>query len=196
MAPRRAALGFLIAAGGLAGCGGEDGRATQRFDLVTPPAVAGAPPLPSPSPTPTPLRSTSPARREPKPSQRDAERLKPVIVAWAREVRRGHARRAAAFFELPAIVAQSQIREISSKAEMEVFNATLPCGARLLEVQHDGRYVVGTFQLVTRRGFVCIADGQMVRVGFVFHGRRFSEWWEVPDTQGAKPGPPQRPEVP
>jgi hypothetical protein len=190
---RRAALLLLLTAGGLAGCGGDSGGpAAQRFDLVTPPDPARTPVA---SATPRQPTLTAKPRTEPRPTQRDAERLRPVIAAWARAVRRGDAKRAAGYFKLPAIVSQTTVREISEDGEMQLFNASLSCGARLLEVQHDGRYVVGTFRLVPRKGFICTSDGALVRVGFVFEGRRFSEWWQVPDERGAKPGPEHRPQL-
>ena len=102
-------------------------------------------------------RRASRARR-----QRDAERLRPVLEGWAAAVRRGDPDRAARYFAVPAIVAQSMPVELQTREQVRKFNDELPCGARLLEVQHDGRYVVGTFRLTERPGRTCTTAGQLV----------------------------------
>lgn len=191
----------LAAAGALAGCGNDEAR-DPRYDLVTPGPYVGASALPgtlpTPVPTPKPKATAAPKARkgEKIPSQADAERLRPVIAAWAAAVRRSDPEAAARFFNLPAIVSQGQPRELTTAEEVLAFNAALPCGAELTDVQHNGRYVVGTFRLTERPGSSCDAPGALVRVAFVIRGRRFTEWYQVPDTPGAEPGPPERPALP
>ena len=56
--------------------------ATRRgpdYSLTTPPAEVGAPPIETPMPTPAPG-----AKKQPRPTQRQAERLRPVLAGWAR----------------------------------------------------------------------------------------------------------------
>jgi ketosteroid isomerase-like protein len=169
-----------------AGCGRDP---SQRFGLTTPPDRKSAAPLAA-TPTPAP-------RHQPRPTQHDAERLRPLIAAWAAAVRKGDSERAASFFSLPAIVAQSDTIQLATHEDAKAFNAGLPCGARLLEVQHDGRFIIGTFRLTERPGQTCQASGQLVRVAFVILQRHFTEWREIPDTPGAAPGPskPEDPET-
>ena len=62
---------------------------------------------------------------------------------------------------------------------------------RLLEVQHNGRFIVGTFRLTARPGQTCLTEGALVRVAFVISDRHFTEWRQIPDTPGASPGPSQ-----
>jgi ketosteroid isomerase-like protein len=162
----------------MAGCGRD---ANERFGLTTPPNHPSAAPLAA-TPTPTP-------RRQPRPTQRDAERLRPLIAAWAAAVRKGDSERAANFFSLPAIVAQSDTIQLATHEDALAFNEGLPCGARLLEVQHDGRYIVATFRLTAKPRQTCLTPGQLVRVAFVIQRRHFTEWRQVPDTPGARPGP-------
>jgi len=119
-----------------------------------------------------------------------------VLSGWAAAVRRGDAARAARYFALPAVVAQSETVEMETRDQILRFNDQLPCGARLLEVQHDGRYVVGTFRLTERKGKQCAAAGQLARVAFVLKGRRFTEWRQVPDQPGAPPGPKEPEDAP
>lgn len=188
MAARRAALA-LLAFGLLTGCGDEG----PDYSLKTPPATVVAGPIE----TPLPKRTRTKAQPgEKHPSQRDAERLRPVLEGWAQAVRDGDPDRAAKYFAVPAIVAQSMTVELQTREQVRKFNDELPCGARLLEVQHDGRYVVGTFRLTERAGRACTSAGQLVRVAFVIRARHFTEWRQVPDRPGAPPGPDKPEEAP
>jgi ketosteroid isomerase-like protein len=183
MALRRAAAALALA---LTACliasGCADGDSDERrAQLRLPPA-----PTATPSPTATPAPRVSRAR---------AQRMRPVIAAWADAVRAGDFRAAAKFFDLPAVVSQGVPLELTTTDQAETFNSGFPCGATLEEVQQDGRFVVGTFRLTKRPGAECGDVGELVRVAFVFRGRRFSEWYQVPDGRGAAPGPRRRPEV-
>ena len=188
MAARRC-LVALAAAALLSGCG-EQG---PNYTLETPPPTVGAGPIE----TPVPKRTTPKARPgERRPSQRDAERLRPVLEGWAAAVREGDPDRAARYFAVPAIVAQSMTVELQTREQVRKFNDELPCGAKLLDVEHDGRYVVGTFRLTERAGRACATAGQRVRVAFVIRSRHFTEWRQVPDRPGAPPGPDEPEEAP
>lgn len=178
----------LLAALGVAalGCGSDP---EARFGLTTPPAERGGVALKA---TPTPS-----AKRQHKPTQREAERLRPVIAGWANALRHGDVARAAGYFALPAIVQQTDKLQLATREDARTFNAALPCGARLLDVQHDGRFIVGTFRLTDRPGQSCQTSGALVRVAFVILDRHFTEWRQLPDTPGATPGPskPEDPET-
>jgi ketosteroid isomerase-like protein/predicted small lipoprotein YifL len=188
MAARRCAAA-LAAAAVLGGCG-EQG---PDYSLKTPPSKVVAGPIETPLP-----KRTAPkvAPGEALPSQRDAERLRPVLEGWAQALREGDPDRAARYFAVPAIVAQSMTVELQTREQVRKFNDELPCGARLLEVQHDGRYVVGTFRLTERVGRSCSTAGQLVRVAFVIRQRHFTEWRQVPDRPGAPPGPDEPEDAP
>jgi hypothetical protein len=190
MPRRRSALLVLpVLAAALAGCG-SDARApvaSPDYSLVTPPRVQSAQPLPPPTPA---MHAD------------DVRRLRPVIRRWARAVRTGHPDVAARYFALPTIVAQpaSGAVEIRRRAVAERFNSSFPCGARLVGTRAQGRFIVGTFVLLSVPGRTCTTPNARVRVGFVFgdrrHPRRFSEWWQAADTTGAAPGPERRPLAP
>jgi ketosteroid isomerase-like protein len=188
MTARRAVV-TLTAFGLASGCGSEG----PDYSLKTPPKTVVAGPIE----TPLPKRTTPKARPgERRPSQRDAERLRPVLEGWAQAVREGDPDRAARYFAVPAIVAQSMTVELQTREQVRKFNDELPCGAELLEVQHDGRYVVGTFRLTERVGRSCSTAGQLVRVAFVIRARHFTEWRQVPDRPGAPPGPDEPEDAP
>jgi ketosteroid isomerase-like protein len=170
------------------GCGSQG----PDYRLKTPPPKVAAAPIQTPDPTPSKRGKSS----QPRPTQRQAERLRPVLAGWAEALRRGDTDRAARYFAVPVIVAQSMTVELQTREQVRRFNDELPCGARLLEVQHDGRYVVGTFRLTQRSGHDCPAAGELSRVAFVVRGRRFIEWRQVPDRPGAPPGPEEPEEAP
>jgi len=182
MGPSRAVVLLILALPALvAGCG-EEARPDRE-------PVARSTPRPSPK--------ASPRKKTPPPVTRaDADRLRPVLERWADALRAADFEAAGRFFELPAVVSQGVPLELRTRGDAEAFNAALPCGARLKEVQQNGRYVVGTFALTDRPGGRCGDAGNLVRVAFVFSGERFSEWYQVPDNPGAAPGPPERPERP
>ncbi len=191
MAARRVAIALTAVAVVWGGCG-EQG---PDYALKTPPASVVAGPIETPLPKQRTPPKPLPGERHP--SQRDAERLRPVLEGWAQAVREGDPDRAARYFAVPAIVAQSMPVELQTREQVRKFNDELPCGARLLEVQHDGRYVVGTFRLTERAGrAACTSAGQLVRVAFVIRGRHFTEWRQVPDRRGAPPGPDKPEEAP
>ena len=185
----RRCLVAVAAAALLSGCGSTG----PDYTRTTPPAVVGAQPIETPVPKRT---KPKPRTGERRPSQRDAERLRPVLEGWAAAVRDGDPDRAARYFAVPAIVAQSMTVELQTREQVRKFNDELPCGAKLLEVQHDGRYVVGTFRLTERAGRACATAGQLVRVAFVIRARHFTEWRQVPDGPGAAPGPDEPEDAP
>jgi hypothetical protein len=182
--PRLLALLAVAAVG--AGCGDEEGL---DYSLRTPPPYIGAAPV------------APPGQRfvERRVSSGDAERLRPVIADWAAAVRSGDVARAAGFFTLPAIVSRpgDGTLQVNSEQVAQAFNASLPCGARLLATNPAGRYVVGTFLLVDNARRRCADRGDIARVGFVFgdaeRPRRFTEWWQLASPE-APVGPRRRPE--
>ena len=116
-----------------------------------------------------------------------------MLRGWARAVRRNQSERASTFFAVPVIIAQGGAVRLNTAAQVRAFNLSLPCGARLLRVKVDGRYIVGTFRLTRRPQHTCVDMGEVVRVAFVLRDRKIAEWRQVPDTPGAPPGP-ERPE--
>jgi hypothetical protein len=189
------ALGLALLALPLSACGGEEksagGLASPDFRLVTPPEYQGADAISVPTAT---ARMTM--------HEADAARLKPVLDGWSKAVRTGHPSAASHFFQLPTIVAQPTTGpvEIRTKAIADRFNDSFPCGAKLLGARADGRYIVGTFMLVSVPGRTCTTPKDLVKVGFVFgdpkHPNRFTEWWRVDDAPGSATGPPERPAAP
>src|SRR3954452_17874247 len=104
----------LLAALGVAamGCGSDP---EARFGLRTPPAERGGVALKA---TPTPS-----AKRQHKPTQREAERLRPLIAGWADALRHGDVERAAGYSALQAMVEQTDERQLATREDAPTFNA-------------------------------------------------------------------------
>jgi hypothetical protein len=161
---RRRSLALLAAAGTVAACGGSE-RPTTRTTTVTP----------QPPRAPAPQRSPAPA-----PARR-------VVKAWSDTLRHGHVAAAARYFALPAIVQiqpNAKPVRITRRPEAVAFNLVLPCGARLVRVDRDGRYVNALFVLTERPGATCDAPGATARTAFLIRGGRIVEWRRAPDEPG------------
>jgi hypothetical protein len=72
----------------------------------------------------------------------------------------------------------------------------LPCGARLLATQRNGRYVNALFRLTDRPGSRCDAPGATARTDFLIEDGRIAEWIRAPDRPGDPERAPRRPRSP
>jgi hypothetical protein len=172
-----AAVALLAAAAAACGDDGPD-----RLALRTPPERTSAEPLPRAARAGEQERRAAKAR----PTRVDARRSRSVLRGWGDALRRDSNRRAARYFAVPAIVAQGDVLSLDTAGEVREFNERFPCGARLLHVQPDGRFLVGTFVLTRRPAHECPARGDLLRVAFALRRRKIAEWREVP--QAALPG--------
>jgi len=108
---------------------------------------------------------------------------KGVIRAWVDALRGGDVRRAASYFALPGVVENgtAPIR-IETRREAQLFNRSLPCGARLLRAEAAGRFITATFRLTERPGGACGAGtGHTARTTFVIRDGKIVEWRRVSD---------------
>jgi hypothetical protein len=159
-------LAVVIAA--IAGCGGAD-----RADLKTPGVQRHTAPL---APTATPTVAAGPSA-VPAP----AEQVR-VIRRWADLLRHGRVTAASRMFSLPAVVANPGPRfQLGTRAEIQFFNRTLPCGSRLVGTEQRGRYVLATFVLTERPGGVGCGSGvgHKAQAAFLIKGNRIAEWLRV-----------------
>jgi hypothetical protein len=171
----------------LAACGDDP---QERLSLRTPPVRSSAEPLPQAE------RAAKRAERaaRARPTRSDAERLRPVLRGWGEALRRDRSRAAARYFAVPAVVAQGSVLTLTSQAAITEFNDAFPCGARLLHVQTEGRFLIGTFELTPRPTRECQAKGELLRVAFAVRKRKIAEWRELP--QPTEPGPARPEEAP
>ena len=107
-----------------------------------------------------------------------------VINDWAHTLSRGDVDGAADYFAIPSIAENGPTVRIDSSADAKLFNASLPCGALLVEAVGHAGYTIATFRLTERPGAgVCdaaadaeaqtafkIVDGKIVEWRRVFPG--------------------------
>ena len=115
-----------------------------------------------------------------------------LIRRWADTLRAGDVDGAARLFGVPATVANGSVpQRLTTRAEVRAFNASLPCGARLLRTRHRAGYTVATFRLTKRSGADCGSGvGATAATAFVVHRGKILEWLRVPARGEVPDGPP------
>ena len=117
-----------------------------------------------------------------------------VVRGWADDLRRGDVDAAAARFAVPAIVANGtpEIR-LESRAQIRVFNDTLPCGGRVTETRRHQGVIIATFELTVRPGARCDGAGNQAQAAFEVRDGKIVRWLRVPapgERDGPAPGGP------
>ena len=147
------------------GCFGGDDKGPRA--AAAPTATAGADESAVPSPAATPEAGA-----------------KDVIRAWADTLRRGDVEGAAEYFAVPATVANgTPPLELESRAEVEVFNRTLPCGAQVIATEAAPHgFVIATFRLTERPGKGRCGDGTgaTARTALLVRDGHITDWLRVP----------------
>ncbi len=115
-----------------------------------------------------------------------------VIEEWSSTLSRGDVAGAARLFAIPSVAengpALIRIRDI---ADARLFNASLPCGARLVEATQDGDLVIATFELSERPGGSCGSGaGETAQTAFRIEDGRIVEWLRVATEEAPVPGDP------
>jgi hypothetical protein len=161
-----AKLAALLALGVLAGCG-DSAPSSKRPDRTGPGPAAASP--------------RQHARSD------DAS----VIRRWADTLRAGDTKGATRLFAVPVTVENGEPpQRLTSPAEVQAFNESLPCGARLLHTRRRGRYTIATFRLTERLGGDCgTGVGDTAATAFRLRAGKIVEWLRVP-TPGGPTGPP------
>jgi hypothetical protein len=113
----------------------------------------------------------------------DADAVK-VIQQWADELRAGDVSAASDRFAIPSLVQNgTPALRLTSRRQIEAFNQSLPCGAKLTEAVSSGKYTIATFELTERPGpGECRGGvGETAKTAFVIHDGRITEWRRVVD---------------
>jgi hypothetical protein len=166
-------LAALLAAIALltAGCFGGDDEEPRT--AATPSATAEAEESAVPSPSATP--------------EAGAEE---VIRAWADTLRRGDVEGAAEYFAVPATVSNgTPALKLETRAEVEFFNRTLPCGAQVIETEDAPHgFVIATFRLTERpgEGRCGTGTGATARTALLVRDGHITDWLRVPDGGAAE----------
>jgi hypothetical protein len=117
------------------------------------------------------------------PGGADADAVR-VIKGWADELRGGDVIAASERFALPSVVQNgTPALELTDRRQVEAFNRSLPCGAKLTAASASGRFVVATFVLTERPGEGECGDGvgEQAKTAFVIHNGLITEWRRVVD---------------
>ncbi len=114
-----------------------------------------------------------------------------VIRAWSAALRAGHVTAAARYFRIPSVffTGNGPPVELRSFGQVEIANASLPCGARFLSARRQGRYVNALFRLTNRPGpggeqGCGSGTGQTARTDFLIRDGRIIQWVRAPDEPG------------
>jgi hypothetical protein len=116
-----------------------------------------------------------------------------VIDSWARTLARGDVKGAARLFAVPSVAENGPVStRIRSAADARRFNASLPCGARLVEASEQGAFIVATFELIERPGPGSCGSGtgETAQTAFEIEGRKIVEWRRVLADEAGAPGNP------
>lgn len=112
-----------------------------------------------------------------------------VIRGWADELRAGDVSAASERFALPSVVQNGTGPfRLTSRSQVEAFNRSLPCGARLTEATRAGRYTIATFVLTERpgRGECGKGVGVQAKTAFLIENGLITQWRRVVDV-GSSP---------
>ena len=114
-----------------------------------------------------------------------------VIDEWAMALTRGDIDAAAAFFAIPSVAENGPLLyEIEDLGDAALFNASLPCGAELVEATAEGEFTIATFRLTERPGPGSCGDGAgaTARTAFAIEDGKITEWRRAPIAGEEEPG--------
>ena len=111
-----------------------------------------------------------------------------VVRQWSRALNVNDNEAAAALFARGARVVQPGVDVRVSPRLALAFNASLPCGGKIVALQRHGNRVVATFLLRERPKHRCDAPGQKAAALFVVRNGSIVRWQQV-----AVPPPTQPP---
>lgn len=105
-----------------------------------------------------------------------------VIDDWSTTLRHGNVDGAARLFAIPSVAENGPtLIEIEDIEDARLFNASLPCGARLVEAEQEGEFTIATFELTERPGPGSCGSGTgaSAMTAFVIEDGRIAEWRRV-----------------
>ena len=104
-----------------------------------------------------------------------------VIQGWSAALDRGDVDAAANYFAIPSVAENGVLLHIETPREARLFNATLPCGARVIRAVTEGEVTTATFRLTERPGpGVCgSGTGSTARTSFVIKDGKIVQWRRV-----------------
>jgi hypothetical protein len=114
-----------------------------------------------------------------------------VIEEWVSTLAAGDAEGAAELFALPSVAENGILLQIEDFQDAVRFNASLPCGAELIEAETQGEFTTATFRLTERPGPGTCGDGVggTAQTAFVIEDDLIVEWRRVGLPAQEAPGP-------
>jgi hypothetical protein len=113
-----------------------------------------------------------------------------VIKGWADELRAGDVAAASKRFAIPTVVQNgTPPLQLTERREVEAFNRSLPCGAKLTEAVAVDRFTIATFVLTERPGPGQCGNGvgDTAKTAFVVRKGLITQWRRVVDTDEEAP---------
>jgi hypothetical protein len=117
-----------------------------------------------------------------------------VIDAWVTALRRGDVDAASGYFAIPSVAENGPLLlHIRSRDDARRFNASLPCGARLVGAETAGQFTTATFRLTERPGPGTCGSGAggLAKTSFVIRDREIVQWRRVGSGAGGQQAPSQ-----
>ena len=93
-------------------------------------------------------------------------------------------------FSIPTVVQNgTPALVLRTRDQIEAFNQSLPCGARLTAATASGRFTIATFVLTERPGPGRCGSGvgEAAKTAFVIQAGHIREWRRVVDTEPTGP---------
>ena len=104
-----------------------------------------------------------------------------IVESWSHAVNAGDNEAAAALFADGAVVIQDGRRSTLAGADEAVaFNASLPCGGRIVEQLRAGDEVTATFTLTPRPEQTCDGSGEPAVALFRITDGKITLWHQLP----------------
>ena len=113
-----------------------------------------------------------------------------VIKRWADELRAGDVIAASERFAIPSVVQNgTPAFRLTDRREVETFNRSLPCGAKLTEAISTGMFTIATFELTERPGLGECGNGvgETAKTAFVIRNGLITQWRRVVDIDQSAP---------
>ena len=104
-----------------------------------------------------------------------------VVQDWSKALNAGDDVAAAALFADDAVVIQGgEQTTLTDQEDARSFNASLPCGGRIVETAQDGEEVTATFTLTRRPEHMCDDTGGTAVAVFTVVDGKITLWHQLP----------------
>jgi limonene-1,2-epoxide hydrolase len=110
----------------------------------------------------------------------DAKTPEEVVSSWSRALNAGDNKAAADLFADGAVVMVGQQTTLADHEDALAFNASLPCGGRIVQQSRKGDDVTATFTLTRRPDHMCDDTGETSMILFRVEDGKITLWHQLP----------------